>query len=98
MARVVPSNSAESAMTLNAVPAVTLPMVITAGENGDVSRLMIDWMARITWAVTTTGSMAVWGMPPWPPRPWIVTEKLSALPKITPDLTATRPVASGAQR
>ena len=92
IARVVPSSSAESAMTLKAVPAVTRPMVITAGENGDVSRLMIDWMARITCAVTTTGSIAVCGMPPCPPRPWIVTEKLSALPKMTPDLTATRPV------
>ena len=51
-------------MTLNAVPAVTRPMVITAGENGEVSRLMIVWIARITCAVTTTGSIAVWGMPP----------------------------------
>jgi hypothetical protein len=61
---VVPSSSAESAITLNAVPALTRPMVITAGENGDVSRLMIVWIARITCAVTTMGSIAVWGMPP----------------------------------
>ena len=97
-ARVVPSSSAESAITLNAVPALTRPMVMTAGENGDVSRLMIVWIARITWAVVTTGSIAVCGMPPWPPRPAIMTRKLSALPKMTPDLTATRPVSSGAHR
>ncbi|MNR06692.1 hypothetical protein D3C85_1227730 [compost metagenome] len=67
-----------SAITLEALPALTAPTVITLISCGDTLRETMVCKAMMMLAQTTTGSTVRWGIAPWPPLPWIVTLTWSA--------------------
>ena len=56
--RVVPYMCAESGMTLNVVPASSLPIVSTTGSFGAISRLGIVCSSVTSWAAAGIGSTA----------------------------------------
>ena len=55
-----------------------VPTVTTVPSVGEVSRLTSGCSAVITDAAATTGSVVMWGMAPWPPRPLMVRKNVSA--------------------
>ena len=59
-------------MTLACVPPWIDPIVSTTGSIGLFSRDTIVCSDMTVRAAITTGSMVLYGIAPWPPRPYIV--------------------------
>ena len=78
--RTVPTSFACAGITLIApgLPADIAQMLTTAVSSGLTLRLTIDCAAVIMCAATSTGSIAVCGWAPWPPRPSMVISMRSA--------------------
>ena len=69
VARIVPSSSALSGITLPVVPAAIFVTLITTGSNASIRRVTkLDSAVTISHA-TGIGSSASCGIEAWPPRP-----------------------------
>ena len=82
--RRVMSSSALSGMTLLVVPACIRPTVATTGSNTLNCRVTNVCIACTTSHAMGTGSAALCGMEPWPPRPIIRPCTVSAAARIGP--------------
>ena len=56
-------------------PACSLPTVTVVGFLASISSVWNVWNACSTCMAQSMGLMQLWGEPPWPPLPWIVSLK-----------------------
>ncbi len=77
-ARIVPSISAVSGITLFVVPAVIRPTVTTDGSNTSIERVIINCSACTISHATGIGSIVRCGSLAWPPLP--VTRMITCRP------------------
>ncbi len=97
--RTVPTSLACAGITLIApgLPACIAQMLTTAVSIGLTLRLTIDCAAVMMWPATSTGSTAMCGCPPWPPRPSMVISMRSAAAIAAPGVMPIFPGGSPGQ-
>ena len=97
--RTVPTSCACAGITLIApgLPACIAHRLITAVSSGLTLRLTIDCTAVMMCPATSTGSTAMCGCAPWPPRPSIRISMRSAAAIAGPGVMPMRPGGSAGQ-